>query len=421
MNKRLDEHDRNYHSHEVNCPESGEKGQAISSAYPKLHADEISLPSAVIDARALENNLRWMQQFADKQQLKLAPHGKTSMTPDFFRQQLAQGAWGITVATAAQAEIAVQAGAKNVIMANQLVGKANMTIISRLLKDNEVNFYCCVDSTRNTSSLAEFFAAQQQTLNVLIEFGVVGGRCGCRTGEQLFTLAEQINTLPNLALCGIEVYEGVIHGEHAEQEIGAFLNKVIALIRDLKQAQWIASKPLITGAGSAWYDVVAEHFSGLDDLIAVLRPGCYAIHDTGIYQKAQHNVMARAEKKQGVACQLGGDLISALELWAHVISRPEPTRLVVGMGKRDVAFDAGLPILELAFRDGEGLPLPEYANSVAIMDQHTFVDVPAESTLDVGDILVFSTSHPCLTIDKWRALAVRDEQYQITHWVETRF
>lgn len=83
MNKRLDEHDRNYHSHEVNCPASGEKGQAISSAYPKLHADEISLPSAVIDASALENNLRWMQQFADKQQLKLAPHGKTSMTPDF--------------------------------------------------------------------------------------------------------------------------------------------------------------------------------------------------------------------------------------------------------------------------------------------------------------------------------------------------
>ncbi|EHV9037865.1 amino acid deaminase, partial [Vibrio vulnificus] len=136
---------------------------------------------------------------------------------------------------------------------------------------------------------------------------------------------------------------------------------------------------------------------------------------------AQQQVMQRARQNQGVACDLGGDLLSALELWAHVISRPEPTRLVVGMGKRDVAFDAGLPTLQLAFRDGQPLPIPAGVTSTAIMDQHTFVEIPAECELDVGDILVFSTSHPCLTIDKWRALAIRDDHYQVSHWVETRF
>ncbi|MCU8504749.1 amino acid deaminase [Vibrio vulnificus] len=421
MKKTHENHDRNYHNFVVQRPAAGEKSQVIQPQACHLSLDEVSLPSAVIHASALNNNLKWMQQFANHHQVKLAPHGKTSMTPDFFRKQLEHGAWGITVATAAQAEIAAMAGAKNIIIANQLVGKANMAIIGRLIEDPEIQLYCCVDSSRNIRALSHFFAQRQQTLHLFIELGVDGGRCGCRSEAQVFSLANEIHSLPHLALAGIEVYEGVIHGDNAEAEIRHFLQGAISLTRELNRAQLIASQPIITGAGSAWYDVVAEQFSGLTDLTPVIRPGCYAIHDTGIYQTTQQQVMQRARQNQGIACDLGGDLLSALELWAHVISRPEPTRLVVGMGKRDVAFDAGLPTLELAFRDGQPLPIPAGVTSTAIMDQHTFVEIPAECELDVGDILVFSTSHPCLTIDKWRALAIRDEHYQVSHWVETRF
>ncbi|MFM2587433.1 amino acid deaminase [Vibrio sp. TBV020] len=415
--------DKNYHKEHANQPGQGEKSQPYqpdSLEKYSLINEEISLPAAVIQQSRLKNNLDWMQRFATQHGVKLCPHGKTTMTPDFFRQQLSHGAWGITVATAAQAEIATMAGAKQIIIANQLVGKANMAIVANLIEQHNVEIYACVDSELNIDALGAYFAQRQVTLNLLIEFGVEGGRCGCRDERQVAVLAQTIHQHSHLSLRGVEVYEGVIHSEHAEQLIRDFLIQTLTLARELSNDQLILGKPIVTGAGSAWYDVVSECLANLVDVDAIIRPGCYAIHDTGIYLEAQNKVMARAEKNQGAACDLGGDLQSSLEVWAHIISRPEPTKLVAGLGKRDVAFDAGLPIPERAYRNGQSIEVGK-AITTAVMDQHAFIEIEADSELNVGDIIAFSTSHPCLTIDKWRSIAICDDEYNVTHWVETRF
>ncbi|MEZ9698183.1 amino acid deaminase [Vibrio sp. 10N.261.46.E12] len=403
--------------------EKGQKGRAISRSENGLYRlvdEDISLPVAIIKQSALTNNLNWMQSFADHHQVKLSPHGKTSMTPDFFRQQLENGAWGITVATPAQAEVAAMAGAKKIIMANQLVGKTNMAIVEQLISEFDVDFYCCVDSSVNVQQLSQHFANTNQTLKVLIEFGVPGGRCGCRSPQEVLELAQIIQDTPALSLAGIEVYEGVIHGDNAEQDIRTFLKQALNSVESLTSDGLIAGQPIITGAGSAWYDVVAECLANLTDYLAIIRPGCYAIHDTGIYLDAQSKVLQRAQANQGYACELGGDLESALEVWAYVISRPEPTKLVIGLGKRDVAFDAGLPIAERGYRNGEAISV-QGLTATAVMDQHTFVETDGSSEIEVGDMIAFSTSHPCLTFDKWRYIAISDDEYQVTNWVETCF
>ncbi|PTQ06251.1 amino acid deaminase [Vibrio sp. ZF 223] len=403
--------------------EKGQKGRAISQSENGIYRlvdEDISLPVAIIKQSALTNNLNWMQSFADHHQVKLSPHGKTSMTPDFFRQQLENGAWGITVATPAQAEIAAMAGAKRIIMANQLVGKTNMAIIEQLISEFDVDFYCCVDSSVNVQQLNQYFSNKKQTLKVLIEFGVPGGRCGCRSPQEVLKLAQTIQDTPALSLAGIEVYEGVIHGDNAEQDIRTFLNQALTSVESLASDGLITGQPIITGAGSAWYDVVAECLANLTDYLAIIRPGCYAIHDTGIYLDAQSKVLQRAQANQGYACELGGDLESALEVWAYVISRPEPTKLVIGLGKRDVAFDAGLPIAERGYRNGEAISV-KGLTATAVMDQHTFVETDGSAEIEVGDMIAFSTSHPCLTFDKWRYIAISDDDHQVSHWVETCF
>lgn len=403
--------------------ERGQKGRAVSqteNGVYRLVDEDISLPVAIIKQSALTNNLNWMQSFADHHQVKLSPHGKTSMTPNFFRQQLENGAWGITVATPAQAEIAAMAGAKRIIMANQLVGKTNIAIIEQLIREFDVDFYCCVDSPVNVQQLSQHFANTEQTLKVLIEFGVPGGRCGCRSPQEVLELAQTIQDAPALSLAGIEVYEGVIHGDNAEQDIRTFLKQALSSVESLASDGLITGQPIITGAGSAWYDVVAECLANLTDYLAIIRPGCYAIHDTGIYLDAQSKVLQRAQVNQGYACELGGDLESALEVWAYVISRPEPTKLVIGLGKRDVAFDAGLPIAERGYRNGEAISV-KGLTATAVMDQHTFVETDGSSEIEVGDMIAFSTSHPCLTFDKWRYIAISDDDYQVTNWVETCF
>ncbi|WP_428794257.1 amino acid deaminase [Vibrio nomapromontoriensis] len=415
--------DRNNHKLMDFSSIRGMKGLPITSHQEHRYYvtnEDISLPVAVINKRALEHNMDWMQQFALHHNVKLCPHGKTTMTPAFFQQQKEKGAWGITVATAPQAEIAAHSGMTNIIMANQLVGKTNMAIISRLIEETESQVICCVDSQTNVEQLNTFFAAKNQTINVLIELGVEGGRCGVRNHDDVITLAQYIDAKSNVKLVGIEVYEGVIHGGDEEQRVRDLLTSTIQLGRQLLSDKLLPSLPILTGAGSAWYDVVAETLANLDDFEAIIRPGCYVIHDTGIYLEAQEKVMARAQKNSGFACDLGGDLTSSLEVWAYVISRPEPNKAVIGLGKRDVAFDAGLPTAERRYRDGKALPV-NGITTTNVMDQHTFLEIPTDSDIQVGDMIAFSTSHPCLTFDKWRYIAISDDEHVVEQWVETAF
>ena len=54
-------------------------------------------------------------------------------------------------------------------------------------------------------------------------------------------------------------------------------------------------------------------------------------------------------------------------------------------------------------------------------DQHCHLEIPAESPLAVGDMIAFGISHPCLTFDKWRALYVVDDTYQVVSAISTYF
>lgn len=169
---------------------------------------DVSLPALVIHRDPLEHNIRWMQDFVSRSGAQLAPHGKTSMCPTLFRRQLEQGAWGMTLASAVQTCTAYAGGVRRVLMANQLVGRANMALIADLQEDVTFEFHCMVDHPDNVQALGEFFAERGQRLNVMIEYGVVGGRCGCRTEQQVLDLAAAIKAQPALALTGIEGYRG---------------------------------------------------------------------------------------------------------------------------------------------------------------------------------------------------------------------
>ncbi|RAU40329.1 MULTISPECIES: amino acid deaminase [unclassified Pseudomonas] len=363
---------------------------------------DVSLPALVIHDAALEHNLRWMQKFVNDSGAELAPHGKTSMVPVLFRRQLDHGAWGMTLASATQTRAAYVNGVRRVLMANQLVGAPNMAIIAEMLADATFDFHCMVDHPDNVEALGQFFATKGVQLNVMIEYGVVGGRCGCRSEAEVMALADAIAAQPALKLTGIEGYEGVIHGDKAIAGIRAFAASLVKLAIDLQdKGAFALARPIVTASGSAWYDLIAEEFDRQDvreRFLAVLRPGSYVVHDHGIYKQAQCCVLDRRQ-------DLSEGLQPALEVWAHVQSLPEPGFAVIAMGKRDVAFDAGMPNPIKRYRAGV---VPAQGDDVsactvtAVMDQHAFMTVAEGCELKVGDIISFGTSHPCLTFDKWR-------------------
>lgn len=380
---------------------------------------QVSLPCACIYQTRLDNNIAWMAKFAQQSHVEFSPHGKTTMSPEIFKKQLSAGAYAISVATVHQAYIAAEAGAERIIMANQLVGKANFQHLAELLSNKKVDFYCLVDNEDNVAALGEFFNGQGIKLKLLIELGVSDGRCGVVDAQTLSHLATKIKQFSSLALAGIEVYEGVLR---AQQDIVAFLNYAIETCKSLiVDNAFDTEKVMITAGGSAWYDLVCDAFhpnNMLSNMVPVIRPGCYVAHDQGIYEDAQQQVIAR----NPLACNIGSDLQSCLEIWAYVQSLPEPGRAIIGMGKRDVAFDAGLPIPNLHI-DQNGVVSTVGADWKVekIMDQHAMLSCPKDNNLKVGDIIAFGTSHPCLTFDKWRHINVIDDNYTVVDIFATYF
>lgn len=395
----------------------GHKGTLESGR--NLLAD-VSLPAAIIKQSPLAHNLVWMQKFAEHHQAHLAPHGKTTMTPELFRRQLEAGAWGITLATLPQCRAAFAEGVERLLLANQLVGRANMAIAADLVRAG-AELYVTVDSVENATQLGEFFSAAGLELLTLVEIGVDGGRTGCRSDEDALTLARRIAEQPGLVLAGLEGYEGVVHGDDPIAGIRTYAQRMVANAEALAGEGLIGvEQPIITASGSAWYDLIAEEFrdAGLQGRFApVLRPGCYVVHDHGIYREAQQGVLSRRP-------DLHEGLRPALEVYAQVQSLPEPGMAIVALGKRDIGYD--LPPEALArYREGSSSDSTLSVDGwkvVKQMDQHTFIELPADAhDIQVGDIVAFGASHPCMTFDKWRQIHLVDDQLQVVESWDTRF
>jgi D-serine dehydratase len=397
------------------------QASAIAAKRWNLLREDLSLPAALLYRDRLEHNLNWMRDFIAGYGVKLAPHGKTTMAPKLFEMQLESGAWGITLATAHQTRVAYEHGVRRVLMANQLVGKENMVIVAQLLEDPAFEFYCLVDSAENVEQLGAFFSQRGRKLRVLIELGVEGGRAGARNDEQIAAILRALDWWKqSIDLCGIEVYEGVLDNEPA---IRSFLQRACDFTRKLRdEGRFNGAPVLLSGAGSAWFDVVAEEFTRAklgDSVEIVLRPGCYLTHDVGAYRRAHARMLAC----NATAQSLHAELMPALHIWAYVQSVPEPSRAIVGMGRRDAAFDSGLPVPALHYRPGDAAPrpAPSHWQVTKLMDQHAYLGIESENEVRVGDMIAFDICHPCLTFDKWRALPIVDRDFNVVDVAQTYF
>ncbi|MEY4076390.1 MAG: hypothetical protein RIQ69_760, partial [Pseudomonadota bacterium] len=87
---------------------------------------DLPLPLAVIKETSLQHNLLWMKDFCEKRQLDIAPHGKTTMSPELYARQLEAGAWGISFANVFQASLGIRHGVQRIIIANQVYQQADL-------------------------------------------------------------------------------------------------------------------------------------------------------------------------------------------------------------------------------------------------------------------------------------------------------
>jgi D-serine dehydratase len=384
-----------------------------------------SAPFLVLRESALQNNLGEMQRFCEENGASLAPHCKTHMSAELWERQLEHGAVGATVATVAQAEALAEHGARRILIANEVVDDAGLRAVARLRLGDQngsvTEVSMLVDSVEGVRSADRVFGSVgiPSRMPVLVELGAPGRRCGCRSVEEVLAVAEAVAASSTLQLVGLEGYEGVFGtGTTAERTAAVedYLATAVECIRRLRSAGLISTPSIASFGGSRYYPTVVEAMSaafGAGEIDVILRSGCYLLHDHGTYALSHAEVPSTVGKPA---------LEPAIEVWGAVLSTPEPGSIIVGIGKRDVSADEGLPVVLSRHRDAETTALGGLTVS-RLNDQHAYL-VPSGSgqpDVRVGDLIAFGISHPCTTMDKWRSAFVVDDDHVVQGEIATLF
>jgi D-serine deaminase-like pyridoxal phosphate-dependent protein len=392
----------------------------LATATPPLHAAGFSYPLLTLRQAAVRNNVEAMAAYCAAAGVELAPHGKTAMSPELAALQLSHGAWGITVATIGQLATYRAFGFPRLLLANELVDGAGIAwLAAELAADPGFEAYCYVDSVDGVSILDRVLTAHPagRPLPVLVEIGHAAGRTGCRTDEAALAVAKAAAATGTLTLAGVAGYEGNLRGATPAQTlglVGSFCRRLRALADALPDAQGGATgrQPIVTAGGSAYFDLVAAELTAGGGMTVILRSGAYLTHDHGHY----HGVSPAARGTPGAP-----ELRPAIEVWAQVLSRPEPGLALLGAGRRDVGFDLGLPVpLRGVRRDGGRLDLGG-ATVTELNDQHAYLRLDQDAAVAPGDLIGLGISHPCTTLDKWRMIPVADSDDRVVDVVHAFF
>jgi D-serine deaminase-like pyridoxal phosphate-dependent protein len=386
-----------------------------------------SPPLLVLRSSALAHNIAAMAAWCAAQGVDLAPHGKTTLAPQLFQRQLRAGAWAITVATPAQVVLCRSAGIPRVLLANELLDPAVIRwALDELARDPAFELLCYIDSIEGVRRLEQGIreSGTGRPLDVLVEVGFAGGRSGCRTLEQAREVAQAASQVAGLRVVGVAGYEGLIGHDLSDDvlsRVRGFLGFLHRCAADLAREGLIVDRGgaiILSAGGSVFFDevvaVLGQPLAGGFASRVVLRSGAYISHDAGLYERLSPFSRPGNDGRY--------TLLPALEAWGEVLSTPEDGLAIVGLGRRDVPTDQGLPV-PLAVRRAEGEEAVDAraCRVTGLNDQHAYIAVPPEVDVRVGDWLSVGVSHPCTAFDKWRIIPEVDDSDRIVDFVRTWF
>ncbi|BCJ27425.1 alanine racemase [Actinocatenispora sera] len=375
-----------------------------------------SWPLLVLDRDAVAHNVATMADYTARHGLGFAPHGKTTMAPRLFEQQLDAGAWGITLAAASQVLTARGFGVPRIFLANELLDPLALRwVIAERERDPEFEFLFYVDSAAGLDAISAALAevTGDRPLEVVIELGHAHGRTGVRTVAEIVELARAAAEVPRLAVAGVAGYEG---GLPTVAEARGFLGTLREAAEALVAFDLVRPGPVVVSAGgSAYFDAVTEVLAGdwlaKRELLVLLRSGSYITHDDGFYREMTPFNRIGAE----------GSLIPALTVWAQVTSTPEPGLALVAMGKRDAPYDEGLPVPKTLRRADGATESAAGFSVLRFNDQHAYLDTSGGPSPRPGDLIAFGISHPCTAFDKWRVVPMLDADHRVVDLIHTYF
>lgn len=273
---------------------------------------ELDTPSLLIDRDIMLDNLRFMQNYADEQNVVLRPHTKTHKMPDLAKMQYKLGARGITVAKVGEAEVMADNGLNDIFIANEIVGEQKLQKIRKLMDFVNVSF--AVDTPCQVKAAEKIFKDYNKPAQILIEIEVGENRSGIIEEADFVELIKTIKKCEHVYFKGIFSHEG--HCYNAETLEDCKKKFVISQRRTLRFAE--LAKELGLPAEVVSIGSTPSLMNGFDILkgITEIRPGTYTLMDAS----------------QGHA--IGTLKRCAATVLTTVISRPTEERVITDVGAK---------------------------------------------------------------------------------------
>ena len=371
----------------------------MNPPYTIADTGEIITPALVVFRDLVEQNLRMMVEMAGDV-ARLRPHCKTHKMAAVTRMELEFGITKHKCATIAEAEMLAEAGARDILLAYNIVG-ANIARVAEFLKQYpEVEFAVTADHPQPVEQLSSHLSAAGLTVGVMLDVDAGMHRTGIAPGEAAIELYRQIANSPGLRAAGIHAYDGHHHQSDPGQRAAAIEAdwQHVAALRDQLLAADLPVPKIVT-SGTPGFPVHAAR----NDPAIELSPGTTVFHDAG-----------------SVANFPDLPFTPAALVLTRVISLPAEGLVTFDVGSKGIASDP--PMAKRAnFTD-----LPD-AECLSQNEEHLIVRTSRAAQFSPGDEQLVIPWHVCPTsavhkeayvvsggelVDRWPVTA-RDRQLTI--------
>jgi len=290
-----------------------------------LNVQEYDTPALILDIEAAERNIKRMGEYFRGKKVHLRPHVKVHKSPFLAHKQIAAGAPGITCAKLSEAEVMVDAGIDDILIANQIIGPYKLKRLAYLSK--QCRLRVLVDDIANAREISRFASEAGSKIGVLIEVNLfrklegILDRCGVPPGKAAVDLAHKISGLSGLEFKGLMGYEGSLRTFTTPESRANAVKEALEPLIETKRQIEKSGLPVedVSSGGTMSYDL-ASRVEGVTEIEA----GSYVLMDT-------------TYRKYGI------DFEYALTILTGVVSRPRPEKVIVDAGLKTISADHGLP------------------------------------------------------------------------------
>ena len=312
---------------------------------------DIDTPALLVDLDAVERNIAEMAAFFRSHGVGWRPHTKGQKVPEIAHMEIAAGALGITCAKLGEAEVMAGAGVRDILVANQVVGRQKAERLALLLDRADV--VVAVDSIENGEELSAAAHARGKRLRVIVEVDNGMQRAGVPPGEPSVKLARRLSALPDLRFCGVMAWEAHCLGRPMDERRRCCEEAVSTLVATARQCRAAGlDAEIVSCGGTGTFRITA----GLEGVTEIQAGG-------GIFSDVLYE-------------SWGIEHPFALTVMSTVTSRPNPQRIITDAGRKAMSVDIATP-------RPMGL---DHVAKVALSAEHGIVNLTEpNASLKVGD------------------------------------